>query len=433
MLRPALLALLALALVPTAANAARMGAVDVVKTGPAKARNVLVLVPGTFGGAGSTDLVGRDIARRARGWQVWSIDRRENRLEDRSQLDRALRGEVTAQQLFDYYLGWLTDNTVTPHYEPPAAERTDAAREWGMRTAVRDMRPVIRAARRKGGKVVLGGHSLGGTIATAYATWDFGGRPGGRALDGLVLIDGGSGGRDPLTADEARQRRAEIDSGSPFLDLTGTGVPWALGAFATVGGAAAVLEPDALSVFEGFPLLPQEFRPPVPVTNAAALGHTVDTETGSERLALIQVHAGALAAEGDPRPWVDGELVPVRRVGRLFARRGIDGVAWFHPARLSLDAGAVNNGVKTDAQEVLGLRTTRGRALRIPIYAFQTSLSDGRVLRGARELAQIGDPRFTRFVDRAETTAHLDPVAAAPRRNAFLKTVLPFLKRIARR
>ena len=43
---------------------------------------------------------------------------------------------------------------------------------------------------------MLGGHSLGGSIATAYATWDFGGRAGGDDLDGLVLIDGGSGPAD---------------------------------------------------------------------------------------------------------------------------------------------------------------------------------------------------------------------------------------------
>jgi hypothetical protein len=29
-------------------------------------------------------------------------------------------------------------------------------------------------------------------------------------------------------------------------------------------------------------------------------------------------------------------------------------------------------------------------------------------------------------------TSHLDPLSAAPRRNDFLKTVVPFLKRLAR-
>ena len=424
-------AVLVLAAAPADA-ATRYGAVDVLKAGPKRADHVLVIVPGTFAGAGTTHLVARDVARRLDGWQVWSIDRRENRLEDRSMLDRALRGDASAEQLFDYYLGWLTDDSVTTHYQPPPASETDPARGWGLRTAVRDMRPVIRAANRRGGKVVLGGHSLGASIATAYATWDFGGRPGARQLDGLVLIDGGSGGREPLTEQEARERRADIESGSPFLDLTGTGVPWALGAFGVVGGGATLLAPDQLSVFDGWPLLPADLRAPYRVTNAAALGRASDTETASERLGLIQVHAGRAAESGDPRPWVDGELVPVRRLARSFARRGIDGPAWFHPARLSLDAGAVNNGVATPAQDVLDVRATHGDDLRLPLYAFQTELSDGRVLRGARQLAELSRPPFTRFVDRSSTTAHLDPLVAAPRRNDFLKTVLPFLRRVAR-
>ena len=40
---------------------------------------------------------------------------------------------------------------------------------------------------------MVGGHSLGGSITTAYATRDFNGRPGARGLAGLVYIDGGSG------------------------------------------------------------------------------------------------------------------------------------------------------------------------------------------------------------------------------------------------
>ena len=41
---------------------------------------------------------------------------------------------------------------------------------------------------------MLGGHSLGGGVVTAYATWDFGGQPGANGLSGLVYIDGGSFG-----------------------------------------------------------------------------------------------------------------------------------------------------------------------------------------------------------------------------------------------
>jgi hypothetical protein len=44
-------------------------------------------------------------------------------------------------------------------------------------TTVGDLHHVITAARRMGGKVVPGGHSLGGGVVTAYATWNFGGHP----------------------------------------------------------------------------------------------------------------------------------------------------------------------------------------------------------------------------------------------------------------
>ena len=49
-----------------------------------------------------------------------------------------------------------------------------------MNVAVEDLHTVIDAARKLGGKVVLGGHSLGGSVVTAYATWNFGGHAGRR-------------------------------------------------------------------------------------------------------------------------------------------------------------------------------------------------------------------------------------------------------------
>ena len=67
---------------------------------------------------------------------------------------------------------------------------------------------MIAAARKLGGKVVLGGHSLGGAVVTGYATWDFNGRAGADQLAGLVYDDGGSFGAAPTaqaaTADARR-------------------------------------------------------------------------------------------------------------------------------------------------------------------------------------------------------------------------------------
>lgn len=36
------------------------------------------------------------------------------------------------------------------------------------------------------------------------------------------------------------------------------------------------------------------------------------------------------------------------------------------------------------------------------------------------------------LVGRLPITSHLDPLSAAPKRNSFLKSVVPFLKRVSR-
>ena len=172
---------------------ARYDRVRVIEQGPRSAKNVLVMVPGTSGGAAYFRPVARDIVAGLPGWKTWSVDRRENLLEDHSVLGPVVARQRPASDAFRYYLESITDTSITPRFTPVA----DApyVRRWGMGVAVRDLRNVIRAARRGGRRVVLAGHSLGATIAIAYATWDFRGRAGAEDLAGLVLIDGGSGGR----------------------------------------------------------------------------------------------------------------------------------------------------------------------------------------------------------------------------------------------
>ena len=94
--------------------------------------------------------------------------------------------------------------------------------------------------------MILGGHSAGASTAVAYAAWDFGGRPGYRELDGLVLIDGGLlGSFDEANAARARRELAEIRGGNVFLDLLGLGIPEIAGIFAQVGALYAYERPDA--------------------------------------------------------------------------------------------------------------------------------------------------------------------------------------------
>jgi hypothetical protein len=414
---------------------ARLDTVRVLQMGPASAGHVLVLEPGTSAGAPYFRPIAHDLLARLRGWQIWAVDRRENGLEDRSVLRRALENKVSVQRLFDYYLGWIGKEDPGRHFEPVADADASYVKRWGMAVAMGDLHRVIAAARHGGRTVVLGGHSLGGSMTTAYATWDFGGRAGARDLAGLVFIDGagGSFGRGVPTAAEARKSLADLDlsSASPFLNL-GFG-PWQAGVFNAIGSTAARLAPHALSVFDAWPLLPGILRPPAPATNRGGYGYAVDTQTAPKSLALVQMHIGHLADTGSRRDWVDGELGTAERAAQLFSGiPSMDGSSWYHPVRLSLDAGAIDNGIPNPAQKVLGDRTIHGRDVHLPMYAIETSLGAGRVLNNVRALARrSGVPRRrVVLVDRHTTMAHIDPLVDVPRRNAFLKTVVPFLRRI---
>jgi len=411
--------------------------VGVLKVGSDGARNVLVLNPGTSAGAGYFLPLARDIVDRTGGaWQVWSVERRENQLEDQSMLDRLKTGRASPEQFFDYYLGWLTDPSVADHFELIPDSSVGFARGWGMNVEIEDLHRVVLAARERGRRVVLGGHSLGGSIVTAYATWDFGGRPGARGLDGLVYIDGGSR-PVPITAEAARQALDALQGSSPWLAFGGIGAPF-LGLFSTVGSTLAVVDPHAPSILQGFPLLPANLRSDVEVTNEAGFGLSVDTKTSPPNLIAAQVHAGELAPAGTPREWVRaGAITPIERYASMLSGTGIgghDGTAWYHPQRLTIDSGAVADGNPNPAQALLDVKAVHGHDLprRMRIYAFGAALGGEGVLATARILAQqSGLPeRNLTLIDRAATYAHNDPAAASPQ-NDFLDALIPFLARIA--
>jgi pimeloyl-ACP methyl ester carboxylesterase len=416
---------------------AKFNKVGMLKVGPPRARNVLILNPGTSSSSAYFAPLAKDIVRETRGWQVWAVERRENLLEDHSLINRAKAGRVSDQRVFDYYLGYLTKRSVTDHVRTIPDSEVAFARRWGMRVEVEDLRRVVRAAKRLGGKVVMGGHSLGGSITTAYATWDFNGRPGARDLDGLVYIDGGSS-PTPVAPEEATRRLAQLEAASPWLTFGGIPSPFA-GLFNVVASTGVLRNPGGTSEFQTWPLLPANLKPPVPTTNIASYAFALDTETSPPGLVAAQAHVGRLAASGARRGWERaGELTPIRRYARMFSGTGltsIDGTAWYHPQRLTIDSAAVAAGNANPAQEVLDVRATHGDDLprRLRLYAFGASLGGTRVLDAARILAaQSRIPRRNlTLVDRKETYAHNDPAGAYPR-NAFLARLTPFLARVRR-
>ena len=102
----------------------RFDRVGVLSFGPSKAPNILVLSPGGSAGSAYFAPLARRIVKRTRGWQVWSVERRENLLEDQSIFNRAKRGDASPAEVFDYYLRWLTDHSITNHVQPVDAARS---------------------------------------------------------------------------------------------------------------------------------------------------------------------------------------------------------------------------------------------------------------------------------------------------------------------
>lgn len=403
---------------------------DVTKLGSSSARTVLVLVPGTNGGRGDFTLTARELVQDVPGLQVWAVDRRSQRLEDTKVFADALAGKVTPKAMFDYYAGWIADPSIQPHYQPPDASKLGFAADWGLKVQLEDVRRVVQAARRGGAKrVILGGHSLGASVAVAYAAWDFDGRPGYKDLDGVVLVDGGlRGSFDSADLADAKKRLAAIRK-QPFLDLLGLGLPWVTGVLAESAAVLAIKDPTGPSVGQAFPLLPAAFKPPIPATNRGQFGYAFDASTSPKSLGLIQVRSGELGPNGD---WVDGEVSPIARVAETFGQEPANAVEWFYPARLNLDVDAASPLVENRAARYLGLRVKWARKAALPVYAVQTSLTRGAVLKGARSFVKLSHSpaREAKYVDASATMSHLDPLTAAPATNTYLKTVVPWLKQV---
>jgi hypothetical protein len=417
---------------------AKYDKVGALKVGPKKARNVLILNPGTSASASYFVPLAKDVVTRAKGWQVWAVERRENLLEDHSMFNRAKAGTATPRQVFDYYLGYLSDSSITDHFQLIPTDDVAFGRNWGMRVEVEDIRRVVKEAKKLGGRVAMGGHSLGGSITTAYATWDFHGKSGASDLWGLVYIDGGSS-PTPVTPDAARASLQTLSTSTPWLTFGGIPAPLT-GLFNTSGSLSVLTAPDETSIGWAWPLLPANLKPPVEPTNEAQYGYALDVESSPPGLIAAQAHLGRLADSGTPRPWIrDGELTPIRRYAQMFSGWGLkslDGTAWYHPQRLTLDSGAVAAGNENPAQDVLDVRATHGKDLpkRLRIYAFGAALGGQRVLDAATILAQQSGIPKNRLVlvDRHTTYSHNDPNSASPK-NDFVKKLIPFLKKVGGR
>jgi pimeloyl-ACP methyl ester carboxylesterase len=154
---------------------------------------MLVMLPGVLEGANGFEYLARQFVYQAKiqsgaDFEVWAVERRNNRLEDLSAVnaieDGLKAGDLTAaeaaqQMIGYYYLGQeLNGHTFEGWYKDADLPFLS---EFGLQLDTEDVFKVIQtmvpdSAVRKS-KVFVGGHSMGGMMTSMFAGWDLDGDP----------------------------------------------------------------------------------------------------------------------------------------------------------------------------------------------------------------------------------------------------------------
>ena len=129
--------------------------------------------------------------------------------------------------------------------------------------------------------------------------------------------------------------------------------------------------------------------------------------------------------------------------------RQVNGSEWYFPARLTLDTGAVGNGLENPAQKVLGLHSTMGEDLPRSLHILAidseldkifggegTSLTEAKLLAeqshiSTEECSASTSEGCLTLIEEKNSYAHNDPAGATPALNEFFKHMVPYLKEIA--
>jgi hypothetical protein len=406
------------------------------KYGPRNPECVLVLSPGSPAGQGGFARIAPAMTQRVKGLGVWAIDRRPNALEDVSVFKR----DRPRKSLGYYLLGERVGGSI---FKPVRGTEAGFVRDWGAATALGDLRNVIQRASARSSCVMIGGHSFGTLLAEAYVAWDFNGTPGYEGLDGIVLIDGGLFGAfnnvlDPAgypafhSVAEARARIAKLQKQSPFgSDGSIPGLPaWVPGVVPEIVCQYALKHPNAESGLQkstiGTRFVPG--LPSISVTNEAFAGLFFKATAGDGGARL-----GRLSNRGNPIRWRNGPYSSVSRFCSTFTQEPGNGLEWYFPQRLMVEVTQALEPLKRNAiTDFLGLRPFHLADVDLPLYVIQTKLSDGGVLPAARAFIRESKITDHKLVDDPEAD-HTDPLVDYPKRNRFLKTVVPFLKDTMRR
>lgn len=468
--------------------------VDTGAQPPRAARAIVVFMPGFLAGAGSHDSLARAVVRRSTAdapLEAWAVDRRANLLEDRTGIDAALAA-TDADLLTGYYFEGLEVSGQTfPGFK--TQRDVEFETEWGMASTVADLRAVLSLvpADQRQARVVLAGHSLGATIVSQYAAWDFDGVAGHEELAGLVLMDGVTGDEGaPLTITQDQYETTGVPSpmgtlpslsqlrvGSPYFAfplLEATLFPIGTGAAMRATWNPDIVEKDVprAKAFQTIFLMDRLPR----FTNRAAFGLAFDEASCPVSIAAVnagQATGGALTEAVSPfggstvlKPtelsatyqWLEYDQVEPKEVTSLsefalsWTRPGADFGEWYFPSRVLLDVGVSSSLVLSPTEWPVtahGLRAMHGRSIGAPVLVEAAAILEADVARYDQLRALLppvsegrpsaGATRSTREGFQTVTHpgfSHVDPVAATDvpgsEASAWFDTLVDFVKRNTR-
>jgi len=332
------------------------------RVGDVPSRMILVLMPGIFGGAANFDIIARELVASTRGLEVWSVDRRSNLLEDRSGMIRALE-EEDPEVALHYY---LTSAGEERGFQPLPEDEAAYLRNWGLDVHLGDLHRIVLEAREEAPVVVLGGHSLGASIVTIYASREFEGGHGQEFVDGLLLIDGFLGRTGGFGREDEGIAFGPIRLAPSVAELeAGGGPPYSDSIISPeyqiereIAAIYALLDPDGRAPAE-LSDFPTQNRALVGIRNdeeyamtpvfGASLGEAVDARfAGNLGAFLLAGREGArsrtvtgVAPDAEMVRWSQGEPDPeptnLDDFIRMWTLRQSNPSEWYFPLRLGLD------------------------------------------------------------------------------------------------
>ena len=383
----------------------------------------LLLVPGLNSGPNSLDLISRAlVATYGPSLEVWAMAMRSTQLQDRRGVEEAL-AYGNPDFALAYYYGKLPIDGQTFHLVQ--GPEVPYMAYWGVDVHLRDFRALVREihARYPGLPVVLGGHSLGGIMAAAYAGYNFAelsgpdqasnqaapDEVGGREISGLLFLDGMPlwipfrlspnqylhgitvpilgriPGVDNLTDADPRQRVWPFTRTSKIARTKDSILLDVLSVY-------AYLRPETASIF---PFPP---RSGIPITNEALVAALFSDQMEPDLLVRAGVetpigifnripdpaninHRGLLDLQsGRPVPGErlirlpppqerGGARVPIRSLVSAILRPGGDFTLWYFPWRLILDFALATNLDTSDPFARQYIHLTQVRDTAVPILA----------------------------------------------------------------